>query len=73
MTNVEWKRPLTSSPQAVQMPMPGTFAGLQPTMRTVVDSLEDLEPGTTYHYRLVAVNQHGVTCGDDATFTTRRE
>ena len=73
VTNVEWKRPLRSSPQAVQMPMPGTFAGLQPTMRTVVDNLEDLEPGATYHYRLVAVNQHGVTCGDDATFTTRRE
>ena len=69
-TAVEWRRPLTSSPQAVQMPLPGTFAGLQPTMRTVVDNLQDLEPGSTYHYRLVAVSQHGVTYGDNASFTT---
>lgn len=69
-TAVEWRRPLPSSPQAVQMPLPGTFAGLQSTMRTVVDNLQDLEPGSTYHYRLVAVNQYGVTYGDDATFTT---
>ena len=70
VATVRHKRPLTESPQAVQLPLPGTFAGLQQTMRSVVDNLEDLEPGTTYHYRLVAVNQHGVTYGDDATFTT---
>ena len=70
VATVQRKRPLTESPQAVQLPLPGTFAGLQQTMRSVVDNLEDLEPGTTYHYRLVAVNQHGVTYGDDATFTT---
>jgi hypothetical protein len=34
--------------------------------RTVVG----LEPGTTYHYRLVAENALGVTHGPDVTFTT---
>jgi hypothetical protein len=29
-----------------------------------------LDAGTTYHYRLVAVNASGSTAGDDATFTT---
>ncbi len=70
VATVHRKRPLAESPQAVQLPLPGTYAGLQQTMRTVVDNLTDLEPDTTYHYRLVAVNQHGVTYGDDATFTT---
>ena len=29
-----------------------------------------LTPGTTYHYRIVAVNPNGTTDGDDHTFTT---
>ena len=29
-----------------------------------------LQPGTTYHFRLVATNGNGTTLGDDATFTT---
>jgi hypothetical protein len=70
VATVHRKRLLKVSPQAVQLPLPGTYAGLQQTMRTVVDNLEDLDPDTTYHYRLVAVNQHGVTYGDDATFAT---
>ncbi len=70
VATVRRKRPLVESPQAVQLPLPGTYAGLQQTMRTVVDNLADLKPNTTYHYRLVGVNQHGVTYGDDAIFTT---
>ena len=31
---------------------------------------EGLQPGTLYHYRLVASNSHGTTTGNDATFTT---
>lgn len=31
-----------------------------------------LQPGTTYHYRLVAVNANGTGAGADATFTTGR-
>lgn len=33
-------------------------------------ALQDLAPGTTYHYRLVATNDHGTTATPDATFTT---
>lgn len=70
VATVRRKRQLVVSPQAVQLPLPGTYAGLQQTMRTVVDNLEQLERDTTYHYRLVAVNQHGITYGNDATFVT---
>ncbi len=34
-------------------------------------ALADLQPGTTYHYRVVASNTAGETAGDDQTFTTR--
>ena len=33
-------------------------------------SLQDLAPGTTYHYRFVAINSDGRTHGADQTFTT---
>lgn len=33
--------------------------------------VENLQPATTYHYRLVAVNEDGTTYGPDQTFTTR--
>jgi hypothetical protein len=32
--------------------------------------LEDLQPGTTYYYRMVATNVDGTTYGADETFTT---
>jgi hypothetical protein len=32
--------------------------------------LEGLQPGTTYHYRVVATNVDGTTYGEDQTFTT---
>jgi hypothetical protein len=32
--------------------------------------LEDLEPGTLYHFRLVAKNAHGTTFGEDSEFET---
>jgi hypothetical protein len=32
--------------------------------------LEDLEPGTVYHFRLVATNAHGTTFGEDGEFET---
>jgi hypothetical protein len=33
-------------------------------------ALHDLAPGTTYHYRLAAINSDGTTYGADETFTT---
>jgi hypothetical protein len=35
-----------------------------------VQRIGDLQPGTTYHYRLVATNQAGTTPGADQAFTT---
>src|SRR5262249_15073466 len=37
---------------------------------SVSEGLEELLPGTTYHYRLVALNFRGTTQGPDGTFTT---
>jgi hypothetical protein len=37
---------------------------------TVTLPLQNLQPGTTYHYRLTATNSAGTTYGADQTFTT---
>lgn len=37
---------------------------------TVSAPVEGLAPGTTYHFRVVATNDHGTTTGPDVTFTT---
>jgi len=47
----------------------GMGVGAVPVTRT----LSGLQAGTTYHYRLVAVNAGGTTRSDDATFTTQDE
>jgi hypothetical protein len=44
----------------------GAFTGAQP----IVSYLQNLLPGTTYHYRLVASNPGGSSYGADETFTT---
>jgi hypothetical protein len=36
----------------------------------VTANLSELDPETTYHFRVKAVNSEGTTYGDDATFTT---
>ena len=38
--------------------------------QAVSAGLSDLQPGTTYHYRVVAENAAGSAAGDDQTFTT---
>ena len=43
-------------------------SGTQPEPFTL--TLNDLEPATTYHYRLLATNAGGTTYGADQTFTT---
>lgn len=37
----------------------------------VAEVTEDLEPGTTYHFRVVASNEIGTTYGSDQIFTTK--
>jgi hypothetical protein len=50
---------------------PGDDVGtIQVGQHEVGSSLEELEPGTTYHYRLVGVNQFGSTVGGDRSFST---
>jgi len=38
--------------------------------RNVTEAIASLQPGTTYHFRLVASNSVGTHFGNDATFTT---
>ncbi len=47
------------------------YGGLQITPRLGFDTLTGLEPGKTYHYRLVAVNEVGTGYGDDAAFQAK--
>jgi hypothetical protein len=45
-------------------------AGSGDAFEGVSVQLENLEPGTLYHFRLVATNAHGTTMGDDSEFET---
>lgn len=45
-------------------------AGNERSPRTFTQTLKGLQPGTTYHYRLVATNAAGTGLGEDRTFTT---
>ena len=45
-------------------------AGSGDAFEGVSVQLEDLEPGTLYHFRLVATNAHGTTMGDESEFET---
>ncbi len=47
---------------------PGTLEGAFEQSATAPAA--ELEPGTTYHYRVVVANATGTTEGEDATFTT---
>jgi hypothetical protein len=50
---------------------PPMYAGIATTPRTVTATLTDLVPGTTYHYRLTAVNEVGTSYGADATLVAK--
>jgi hypothetical protein len=58
---------------------PTTLYGAQsaataaPAKTTVAVPIAGLAPFTTYHYRLVAQNSHGLTKGKDRTFKTKRQ
>jgi hypothetical protein len=45
-------------------------AGNKRPPRTFTQMVKGLQPGTTYHYRLVATNAAGTVAGADRTFTT---
>jgi hypothetical protein len=44
-----------------------------PRAMNVTAPISGLAPATTYHYRLVARNKHGITLGKDRTFKTLRQ
>lgn len=49
---------------------PPIDCGQQITPRSVLFTVNDLEPGTTYQYRLVAENERGRSVSEPAVFTT---
>ncbi|MGH2903272.1 MAG: hypothetical protein ACRDK7_06780 [Solirubrobacteraceae bacterium] len=49
-------------------PLAGAAAGS--LTQTVSEVVTGLQPGTTYHYRVVAYNEGGTSYGEDETFTT---
>jgi hypothetical protein len=53
------------------IPIPAASVGAGPVDETVSLELTGLQPDTTYHYRVVAQNPHGVTSGSDVVFGTR--
>jgi hypothetical protein len=50
--------------------LPITSAGSGRSLEDVSLIAENLTPGTTYHYRLVAINEDGTSYGEDRTLTT---
>jgi hypothetical protein len=51
---------------------PSLQAGSGSASKTVSVTLTGLRPGTTYHYRMVAMSKGGTAVGADRTFTTDR-
>lgn len=60
----------TTAAYGSRIPADEATAGSGRTPRTVSRTVTGLQPGTTYHYRLVARNAAGQTAGADRTFTT---
>lgn len=60
----------TTTAYGANTPVPDAAIGSGAGLQTVRQRLTGLQPGTTYHYRLVATNANGETDGADRTFTT---
>jgi phosphodiesterase/alkaline phosphatase D-like protein len=60
----------TSTAYGSSWPLVQVFAGSGSTAEGVAVSVPNLQPGTTYHYRLVASNEDGTSYGADETFST---
>jgi hypothetical protein len=60
----------TTAAYGLQWPSVGVVAGAFSSPQSVVITVENLQPGVTYHYRLVAVNGGAPSYGADSTFTT---
>lgn len=61
--------PCAGNPCA-SVPVPAASAGSGNAPVAVQQAISGLQPGTTYHFRLVAANGSGTTEGPEASFTT---
>jgi hypothetical protein len=62
--------PCTGSPYTTSAPVPDGDIGNGSSPVVVAQELTGLHPGTTYHYRVVAVNADGETVGAEQAFET---
>lgn len=60
----------TSEAYGASLPLRAAETGAVSGFRDVSAELTDLEPGLTYHFRIVASTTSGSAYGDDETFTT---
>ncbi len=60
----------TSTSYGASAPVSGASAGAGASAVKASQAITGLQPGTTYHYRLVATNANGTTYGADRTFAT---
>jgi hypothetical protein len=60
----------TTTAYGSEAPCTPVVSGTGSTPTTVSAALSGLAPGTTYHYRVLALNVDGTSEGADATFTT---
>lgn len=61
------------APHGQSTPFPEGSVGNGVSSRTVWAAASDLAPGTTYHYRVIAINALRTAYGSDQTFTTLTE
>ncbi|MGN6189912.1 MAG: fibronectin type III domain-containing protein [Conexibacter sp.] len=61
----------TTTAYGASAPVPDASAGSGSSDKNVSVDVDNLQPGTTYHFRVVATNAAGTTEGGDHTFTTR--
>ena len=60
----------TSASYGASVPVPDGDIAASAGPTAVAQELTGLQPGTTYHYRVVATNEFGQAVGGDQTFTT---
>jgi hypothetical protein len=60
----------TTSAYGASIPVPDGDLGSGTSDVSVSQTVDGLQPNTTYHYRIVATGEHGVATGEDHVFTT---
>lgn len=60
----------TTTAYGIGVPLPDAGVGSDNTDHSLTQAISGLQPGTTYHFRVVATNANGTSYGADQTFTT---